>query len=208
MRRIIGLCAALAAAAAPALALQAGAGAPFAPPTPMIDAGRAKSGAKSVARTFTLNGWHGTLEKTTFDEVRKRFGGQVARQGDAGESLAWLCYDLPARHLRVWLTAGELHIQLHQIDGVTIWSVPTPANSPSCPVPPGREAADIDGISPGQDTASVVARLGTPGFAKDSWLAYRHEAPAGGDYTESDALTVNSEKGRVSHLQASRVTAN
>src|ERR1700761_318496 len=74
MRRIIGLCAGLALMAFPALA-----DAPFAPPTPLLDAAPAKPSAKVVAHGFTLNGVHGVLTKTTFAEVQKRFGGQMAR---------------------------------------------------------------------------------------------------------------------------------
>ncbi len=208
MRRIIGICAGLVMLTAPGLASRAWADAPFAPPTPLIDSGQAKPGPKSVARTFTLNGVHGTLEKTTFDEVQKRFGGQVAHQGDAGGSLSWLCYDLPAKHLRVWLAAGALHNHAHQIDQVTIWTVSAPANSPGCPVPAGQESADIDGVAPGQDAASVEARLGAPGLSRESWLAYAHNAPAGAGYTESDGLAVNTENGRISHVQAWRATSN
>lgn len=207
MRRIIGLCAALAFMAAPALVSQVRADAPFAPPTPLIDAGNVKPGPKVAAHTFTLNGVTGTLEKTTFDQVQKRFGGEVEHQGDAGGSLSWLCYDLPAKHLRVWLESDELHNHLHQISGISIWTVESPANSPRCPVVTGKSSANVDGIAPGQNVATLTARLGVPGLSKDSWSVYAHEAPSGG-YTESDRLVVNSENGRITHLQAWRTTAN
>jgi len=202
MRRMIGLCAGLALMAFPALA-----DAPFAPPTPLLDPGRAKPGPKVVAHGFTLNGVHGVLTETTFAEVQKRFGGQLARQGDGGESLAWLCYDLPAKHLRVWLMAGELYMGVGKVSGVTIWTVPSPANSPLCPVPTGDQSAAIDGIAPGQTWAKTEAQLGTPGLAKSGWAAYLHEAKVGG-YDDDDSLTVKTDNGVVTHLQAWRTVTN
>ncbi len=203
MRHVFRLCGLLALVALPAVA-----DAPFAPPTPIIDAGAVKPGARTVAQTFAINGINGTLEKTTFAEVEKHFGGMLERQGDAAEAITWLCYDLPDRHLRVWLSSDELHNQLGLISEVTIWSAPSPANSPRCPVAPGAQSAEVGGIKPGQAWTSVQARLGAPSQAKGGWAAYAHSAPAGGGFTESDYLVVKIDGGRVTHLQASRGTVN
>lgn len=202
MKHAIGLFALAALIATPCLA-----DAPFAPPTPLINPGSIKAGAKAMPQTFSLNGVDGTLEKTTFAQVQKRFGGQLKRQGDAGGSLAWLCYDLPARHLRVWLSAGELHIHAGQIDEVTVWSVPSAANSADCPVPTGAQSAAIDGISPGQPWAAAQTRLGAPGAAHDGWAAYHYEGKAGA-FDREDYLVVKVDNGAVTHLQASRTTTN
>ncbi len=181
--------------------------APFAPPTPLINPDSVKPGGKAMAQTFSLNGVNGTLEKTTFAQVQKRFGGQLKRQGDAGGSLAWLCYDLPAKHLRVWLSAGELHIHSGQIDEVTIWSVPSPANSPDCPVATGAQSAEIDGISPGQPWPPAQGRLGAPAAAHDGWVAYAYQGKVGA-FDREDYLVVKVDNGAVAHLQASRTTTN
>jgi len=190
-----------------ALAVPAMADALFAPPTPLINPGTIKPGAKAMTQSFSLNGIDGTLEKTTFAQVQKRFGGQLRRQGDAGGSLAWLCYDLPKRHLRVWLSAGELNIQAGRIDEVTIWSVPSPANSPDCPVPAGAQAAAIDGISPSQPWAAAQGKLGAPGAVHDGWAAWRYEGKTGA-FDREDYLVMKIDNGAVTHLQASRTTTN
>jgi len=190
-----------------ALAAPAMADAPFAPPTPLLDPGSVKPGARPIPQTFSLNGIDGTLEKTTFAQVQKRFGGQLKRQGDAGGSLAWLCYDLPGKHLRVWLSAGELHIRTGEIDQVTIWSVPSPANSADCPVPAGSQSVQVDGIVPGQPWAGAQARLGAPGAAHDGWAAYHYEGKVGA-FDRDDYLVMKIDHGAVSHLQASRATTN
>ncbi len=202
MRRILGLCALLAVMAVPAIA-----DALFAPPTPLINPETVKSGAKAMAQTFSLNGVDGTLEKTTFAQVQKRFGGQLRRQGDAGGSLAWLCYDLPERHLRVWLSAGELHIDAGLIDTITIWSVTQPANSAECPIPSGTQATAVDGISPGQPWAAVQARLGAPGASRDGWAAYSYDRHTGA-FDRNDYLVMKTDHGAVTNLQASRTTSN
>ncbi len=207
MRPVLTFCALMVVVAGPVQVTKAFADAPFAPPTPLINADAVKPGPKTVAQSFTLNGVKGTLEKTTFAEVQKRFGGQVRRQGDAGDSLAWLCYDLPAKHLRVWLSAGELHIQGGEIDEVSIWSAPSPANSAECPVPAGPQSASVSGLSPGQAWTAAQAGLGVPGAAKGDWAAYAHTSRTGA-LTEDDTLVVRIGDGRITHLQASRTTTN
>ena len=201
MKHVWKLCALLAVTAVPALA-----DAPFAPPTPLLDPMMAKPGPRVVAQTFRLDGVKGTLEKTTFAEVQKRFGGQVTRQGEAGNALSWLCYDLPQQHLRVWLTSDELHGH-REIGGITIWSAASPANSAGCPVPTGPQSAELDGIRLGQDGTAVQARLGAPGMVKADWLGYLHVAKDG-KYDEQDYLVLKTENGHVSHLQAGRMTTN
>jgi len=202
MRQLIGLWAFVALTAFPAAA-----DTPFAPPTAPLNPGAVKPGPKPIAQTFSLNGVNGTLEKTTFAQVQKRFGGQLKRQGDAGGSLAWLCYDLPARHVRVWLSAGELHIQQGVVDSVTVWSVPSAADSADCPVPAGKQAAELDGISPGQPLAAAQARLGTPGTAHDGWAGYAFKGKAGA-IDRQDYLVMKVDNGVVTHLQASRTSTN
>jgi hypothetical protein len=202
MRRMIGLY-----AIAALLAFPAAADTPFAPPTAPLNPDAVKPGAKPIAQTFSLNGVNGTLEKTTFAQVQKRFGGQLKRQGDAGGSLAWLCYDLPEKHLRVWLSAGELHIQNGIIDQATVWSVSSPANSADCPVAAGRQSAELDGVSPGQPLAVAQARLGTPGAARDGWAAYAYRGKAGA-FDRQDYLVMKVDNGTVTHLQASRTSTN
>ena len=202
MRQVIGLCVLAMLAALPAVA-----DTPFAPPTAPLNPAAVKPGAKPLAQSFALNGIDGTLEKTTFAQVQKRFGGQLKRQGDAGGSLAWLCYDLPERHLRVWLSAGELHIHEGVIDSVTVWSVPSPANSADCPVPAGRQSAELDGVSPGQPFAAAQSRLGAPATARDGWAAYAYEGKIGA-FARDDYLVMKVDNGAVTHLQASRTTTN
>jgi len=206
MRPVLTFCAMIAVLSGSALITTAWADAPFAPPTPLIDSGQAKSGPKFVVQAFRLDGIKGTLEKTTFAEVQQRFGGRVERQGDAGASLSWLCYDLPAQHLRVWLTSDEIHGH-SLISGVTIWTVASPANSPQCPVIAGNPSAEIDGVSVGQAEDSLKMRLGAPGLAKEGWSAYYHTVPLKGGGTEEDSLVVKADGGRIGYLQAWRLTS-
>ena len=204
MRSIIGLCAVLSLMAGPVLA-----DAPFAPPTPVIDPYAGTSGPKSVAKGFTFAGLHGVLEKTRLADVARHFGGQVARQGDASTSIAWLCYDLPQRHLRVWLSADEMHGGAGgEVNMVTVWTVASPANSPLCPVIAGNPSIDVDGVAVGQAEAAARARLNAPGLTKDGWSVYNHQASLSGGASEQDYLVFKAEGGRIGYLQAARLTSN
>jgi len=209
MQRTIRLCALLAPMAFSLMACPVLADAPFAPPTPMVDPYTAKPGPKSVATGFTLDGLHGVLEKTKLADVAKHLGGQIAHQGDASTALAWLCYDLPAQHLRVWLSADEMHGGAGgEVNTVTVWTVASPANSRQCPVIAGNPSIDVDGVAVGQAETAVKARLGLPGLAKEGWTAYSHKAAQGGGFEEDDYLVVKIEGSRVGYLQASRLTSN
>ena len=207
MRRIFAPCAATAMMVSLSLVSQAWADAPFAPPAPLLDPSTAKPGPHAVVQTFRLDGVRGMLEKTTFADVQKRFGGQVTRQGEAGNALSWLCYDLPGQHLRVWLTSDEIHGH-RLIGGVTIGPAASPANSPQCPVIAGNASADVDGIAVGQATTAVRARLGAPGLEKEGWTAYVHTAAQSGGFTEQDSLVFKADGGHIGYLQASRLTSN
>ena len=50
------------------------------------------------------------LEKTTLEELRTAIGsGKITHQGDASESLTWLCYTLASPTMqRIWLSSSEL----------------------------------------------------------------------------------------------------
>src|SRR5947208_5788328 len=50
------------------------------------------------------------LEETNINQVQQRFGGTFGAQGDAGDSLAWLCLsgrDVGGRFV-LWLKSGEM----------------------------------------------------------------------------------------------------
>ncbi len=50
------------------------------------------------------------LEETKLDDVRARFGGEIGHDGDAGDSLSWLCYsgsDSKGAWV-LWLKSGEM----------------------------------------------------------------------------------------------------
>lgn len=50
------------------------------------------------------------LEKTDVKEVQKRFGGTLGQEGDAEDSLEWLCFrggDVTGGWV-LWLKSGEL----------------------------------------------------------------------------------------------------
>lgn len=75
-----------------ALAIQVFAGTP--PPESPFDAMPWKATMKSRPATgLGMGSLRVRLEKTTLDDVRRAASvGDIAHQGDAGESIYWLCY--------------------------------------------------------------------------------------------------------------------
>ena len=51
------------------------------------------------------------FETTTLEQIRRTMHlGEIAHQGDAAESVSWLCYTIfdPGKPERIWITSGEM----------------------------------------------------------------------------------------------------
>lgn len=50
------------------------------------------------------------LEETTLAQIAERFGGKIHGEGDAGASVAWLCYNLTNEGAKrtIWFLSGEM----------------------------------------------------------------------------------------------------
>jgi hypothetical protein len=94
------------------------------------------------------------LEKTTLTDLGKRFPqAKIHHQGDAGDSITWVCYTLaaPSGGVRIWLEPGELEGD-DAIDGVVI----APATSD-----PRSDCPNID-MGAGTVALDTGTFLGTP----------------------------------------------
>ena len=51
------------------------------------------------------------LEETELTKVKAHLGGEIGGRGDAADSLAWLCYEVPTDSGRtvLWLMSGEMN---------------------------------------------------------------------------------------------------
>lgn len=148
------------------------------------------------------------LGRTTLREVQTAIGlGDVASDGDGG---AWLCYTIPNSQ-RLWLTSSAMS------SGQFVTGVRATANAAAkaeaqCPALPASFTAialDPD-LWLGASLAQVERRYG-PAQAHDNWLYYSHDQSRRRDrldVTESHALAVRVDGGRVVAIDAERLVTN
>jgi hypothetical protein len=60
--------------------------------------------------TVSAAGFPIVLEETPLEQITKRFGGTIHAQGDAGDSVSWLCYNYTSdgNKRTVWFLSGEM----------------------------------------------------------------------------------------------------
>jgi hypothetical protein len=106
------------------------------------------------------------FEKTKLKDVQRRFGGSIGGHGDAGDSLAWLCFHSSDSFgpWVLWLTSGELN-GLSWIDGFQ-WKRLTANETPDhrcASLSKEKSAVELPvRLSLGLTSAEVRQVLGTP----------------------------------------------
>lgn len=115
---------------------------PSVPPPPAPDIYEPRSdvagGTLKVAPSgFSLGHSHVRFEQTTLGDIVSLVGaGAIAHQGDAGESLYWICYTIPEAQQsgRVWILAdGEMGGPEHHITGLSAALLPQATPTADCP---------------------------------------------------------------------------
>lgn len=158
-----------------------------APPSPLIDAGRAPSDNPPLARSVVLGEMKLDPAGLVLADVRQGVGfGVVEDIGTGTERMTWLCYDLPQAKARLWLSREE------SASAVTLTSA---ASGASCPVLPAKfPSIAVDGfVTLGTPRSALIEKLGKPGLEAGDWLVFRNG---------SRSLTVRMEQGRVAALWA------
>jgi hypothetical protein len=115
-----------------------------------------------------LGSFYLRLEKTTLDEVRRATSvGDIAHQGDAGESVYWLCYtnEDPRPAERIWIMAhGEMGGPEHFLTNISAQVLPNAKATTDCPaLPPNLKPLSLDhGIWLQSLVSDIVKKLGQP----------------------------------------------
>jgi len=114
------------------------------------------------------------FEKTTLKMVSSAIGrGQLSSQGDASESVTWLCYTINAEKSvqRLWLTSGEMGGG-NYIDGASVtYLSPTEKSTVDCPELP-QEFLPIrfgNGLWLGTAGTKIQTVMGMPKINQDVW---------------------------------------
>ena len=151
------------------------------------------------------------LEKTTLADVRSALGsGAIFQNGDAGESLSWLCYTFASGMLdqTVWLSSSEMGGG-EVIDGVTAMQLnsKSPALRNCARLPRNYGSIHLaNGLWLGATEAQVLSALGKPQKHGDSW-SYVFEGKDG-EYAISSNLAFKLRGGKVIGIVSSRLTSN
>jgi hypothetical protein len=117
------------------------------------------------------------LEETSMNQVQKRFGGTFGTQGDAGDSLQWLCLsglDAAGRFV-LWLKSGEMDagtvgsFQLRRVPNEARFDARcgtlSEADKVKLPLP----------LYPGMSQSELFEALGQPTVRNGNTLLYVHE---------------------------------
>lgn len=155
-----------------------------------------------------------TFEETTLDQVRNAAGaGAIAHQGDAGESIYWLCFTNESRGERIWIVAhGEMGGPEHAIGQVSAEPSVGAQATKECPaLPKGMQPFALDnGLWLGAPE-SKVAELGVPSNSAGAWRSFEYQGKVPGDceggFDLMNWLRIKTDKGRIISLHAGQVTS-
>lgn len=148
-----------------------------------------------------------TLERSTFADVERLIGKTaIHREGDAGNSLAVMCFK-GADETLVAFESGEM-------GGGVIDSIHVSATgsyrlarycSPSEKI--RKNISFADGVRLGLRKQELLKIRGQPSAVRPGLLFYLYEAPING-WTEQSMLEVKLENGRISEINTSQISAN
>lgn len=153
------------------------------------------------------------FEETTLGTIADLIGlGRIEHQGDASESIYWLCYTTPTE--RLWIIAhGEMGGPEHRITEVAARSQSSAVATADCPaLPTSFQPVSLNGelwLGPKKD---LLKRLGEPSHIEGQWRAYNFEGTEPGNcrpqgFDVLNWLWVLTDKGRVTAIHAGQVTS-
>jgi hypothetical protein len=189
------------------------------PPVAPLDAINWKATMKRIPSTGLQMG---TLPvrfgKTTLDDVRRAASvGEIAHQGDAGESAYWLCYTSlgVTQAERIWVIAhGEMGGPEHYVTDISAELLPNGSATEDCPaLPKNLKPLSLDNhLWIGASKGGATSKLGPPSFRKGAWRSYDFQAKVpgnceGGGFDLSAALLLHFQNGRVNLLHVGQVTS-
>lgn len=121
------------------------------------------------------------FEETTLSHVcRDTETGAIAHQGDAGNSIHWLCYTVPRSGSaeRLWIVASEMGGADHTITEMIATQVASDAAAPTagCPALPSRfRILSLDrGVWLGISRQQLIRTLGKPSRTRGDWPVFHY----------------------------------
>lgn len=183
------------------------------PAAPFPDITWAARSKTEPATRLDMGTFEVRFEQTTLASVRRAAGlGTVAFQGDAGDSMAWLCYTLPEQ--RVWIMSGEMGGPAHTVMSVALQALREAPASDACPMLPDRmrPIALRGAIRLGMPVAKALQQLGPPSHKEGAWLSFDFQAKIRGNcapdgFDRMNWLLLKAVHGHVVTIRAGQVTS-
>ncbi len=154
------------------------------------------------------------LEETPLRQVRQAAGnGEIAHQGEAGESIYWLCYTAP--DVRVWIIAGgEMGGAEHRVGQIVAREIRGVQPTKDCPsLSSTLLPLRLDkSVWLGTTKEAATYDLGRPSHVDGSWQSYNYAGKVPGacppeGFDLLNWLLLKIEGGRVVELRAGQVTS-
>lgn len=207
MQRVCGSLLGLWAGVVPALA------AAPPPPSPLPAVTWVARSKTEPATRLDMGAFEVRFEQTTLASVRGAAGrGLLAFRGDAGDSMAWLCYTLPQQ--RVWVMSGEMGGAAQTVTSVVLQTLRAAPASDACPMLPERmRPVTLSGtVRLGMSVASALQQLGQPSHKQGAWLSFDFQAKVRGNcapdgFDRMNWLLLKVAHGRVVAIRAGQVTS-
>jgi hypothetical protein len=155
------------------------------------------------------------FEETTLATVHEAVGsGEIQHQGDAGESVYWLCYTIEGSQ-RIWMMShGEIGGPEHAVTSVTDQQIKGVKANKDCPSLPAKmQPVSLDtGFWLGTKDIEALKALGPASHAEGAWRSFDYQGkvpgscePSGFDLT--NWLLYKIDNGRVTTIMASQITS-
>jgi hypothetical protein len=173
---------------------------------------------KKPSTGVRMGSFHVRFEKTTLDGVRRAVSvGDIAHQGDAGESIYWLCYTNvnPTRVERIWIIShGEMGGRAHLVTNISAELLPNGSATTDCPALPERmKPLTLDShLWLDASATDARTRFGASSYHKEPWRSFNYQGKVGGNcegqgFDVMNWLLLRFDKDRVNSLHVGQVTS-
>ena len=155
-------------------------------------------------------------EETTLASVVGAAGlGVIQHQGDAGESMYWLCYTIGAKNAqRLWVIAhGEMGGPEHAVTNITAEASRGAKATKACPALPAKlqPVALTQGLWLGASEMNVVKLFGAPSHSQGPWRSLNHASkvpgPCDGGLDVTNWLLYKVHERHLTAIMAGQVTS-
>ena len=187
------------------------------PNTPSLAGNWPASMKTPPTRGVTLGKFSIGFEKTALADVLEAASrGFIAHQGDAGESIYWLCYTRVDTDIsyRMWIVSdGEMGGGKHAVTMIAARRIADAKATEDCPLLPAKlQPVSLDvPIWIGTTDRDAERALGPPSHRQDMWRQFDYQGKVPGQcdggYDMSNWLWTKSEDAHINMIFAGQVTS-